>query len=105
MGALAAAPLWWGVDWSSALLAIATSVLALGVVITVVGLRSARIAALESAKARNTQVYAEISRRWDSDDLLQVRAEIDIPTVGVVQVEAARQFLRGPWRAGVSWQP
>jgi hypothetical protein len=78
MGVLAAAPLWWGVEWSSALLAIATGVLAVGVVLTLAGLLSARGSVIEEAKARNTQVYAEISRRWDSKELLNVRAKIDL---------------------------
>ncbi len=77
MELLVAEAQWWGADWSSALLAIATSVLAVGVFITLLGLFGTRKAARESASARNTQVYTDISRRWDSDDLLKVRVEID----------------------------
>lgn len=77
MAILAAAPLWWGVDWSSALLAMATGVLAIGIVITIAGVFSARGSVVAANKARSTEIYADISRRWDSDDLIDARARID----------------------------
>jgi hypothetical protein len=98
MEILAGVQLWWGVEWSSALLAMATGVLAVGLVITLAGIFSARGSVIEAAKARNAQVYSEICRRWDSEELLRVRAKIDLMTPDAFMVyyrslRDSKQFL------------
>jgi hypothetical protein len=59
----------WGVNWADAITAFATGILAVGVLFAARSLK-------ETAKSRHVTVYAEISRRWDGDDLLNVRCKI-----------------------------
>ncbi len=47
---------------------------------------------IQEATARNSQVYENISQRWNSDDLLRVRAEIDPMTAQ--QFETTYRRLR-----------
>lgn len=59
-----------GTDWPAWLIAIGTLILALGVLFAARQLREARIARLAEAAG-------EVSRRWDDDQLIAARAEVD----------------------------
>lgn len=74
--------MWWGVTWADAVIAIATGFLAIGVFLAIVGYFVSWRSVFEAVKSRHTQVFMDISRRWDSEEMLKTRAEIYEMTAG-----------------------
>ncbi len=56
----------WGVDWAAWLLAIATAVVALGIVFAIIGVS-------ETRKNRHGEIAVEFARRWSEPHLVESR--------------------------------
>jgi len=77
-----------GTDWPAWLTAGGTIVLAFGVLLAARQLREARV-------ARLTEAAAEISRRWDGQDLVEARDAIDSFSDAIELRDAVISGLRG----------
>jgi hypothetical protein len=77
-----------GIDWPAWLTAGATIFLALGVLLAARQLQEGRV-------ARLTEAAAEVSRRWEGDELIQARDAIDHFTDAVQLRDGVLQALRG----------
>jgi len=77
-----------GFDWPAWLTAGATIVLAFGVLLAARQLREARI-------ARLTEAAADVSRRWDGEELIEARNAIDRFADAIQLRDGVLQALRG----------
>jgi hypothetical protein len=93
MELIGAAATWLGVNWASALLALATSALAIFALLAVIGYVASWRSLRETAKARQTTVFVEIARRWEDREMLEIRASI-YPLKSAAEFQAHYQDLK-----------
>ena len=65
-----------GPGWTEIVIAVATGVLAVGVLATVWAAWGARSAVRETVKARHTQLFIDIARRWDDSEMQKAKQSL-----------------------------